>query len=36
MAQAMISHQQSKEMDLDTIGLEMVKILRELRKDKDD
>lgn len=32
----MISHQQSKEIDLDTIGLEMVKILRELRKDKDD
>ena len=32
----MISHQQSKEIDLDMIGLEMVKILRELRKDKDD
>ena len=32
----MISHQQSMEMDLDTIGSRMVEILSELRKVKDD
>ena len=38
MAQTMISHQQSMEMDLDldTIGLEMVEILGKLKKNKDD
>ena len=38
MAQAVISHQQSMEMDLnvDTIVLEMVEILSELKKNKDD
>ena len=33
MAQAITSHQQSVEIDLDTIGLEMVEISSELRKD---
>ena len=38
MAQAVISHQRSMEMDLnlDTIVLEIVEILSELKKNKDD
>ena len=38
MVQAVISHQQSMEMDLnlDTIVLEIVEILSELKKNKDD